>query len=234
MTSPPPEPDLSALFAEIPDPGTAPGPTRSPIPIRASTGSPARSSLRNRRLAALTASAAWLSTHLAVYGVRSDLRGLPVSYVAAQVLLPFLIAVSSLVLALSSGKLGLGRKIGSIVGLSVLGPAAFCVLALGAPPPSTADADAASALGMLVCFDITVAWTAVPLIAAGLALPGVFASGVRWRSALLGAAVGLFAGATMNLHCANVAPLHMLMGHGSPVLVATLLGALVLGYRTRA
>jgi hypothetical protein len=38
----------------------------------------------------------------------------------------------------------------------------------------------------------------------------------------------------MNLHCPNVAPLHVLMGHGLPVLVATLLGALVLGYRTRA
>ena len=65
-------------------------------------------------------------------------------------------------------------------------------------------------------------------------LPGAFATSVRWRSALVGAAIGLFAGATMNLHCPNVAPLHVLMGHGLPVVVATLLGALVLGYRTRA
>lgn len=234
MTSPP-DPDLHALFGEIPDPGAVLPPSPSALPrVRELAASPARDTVRKRRLAALIGSAAWLLTHLAVYGLRSDLHELPTLYVAAQILLPFLVALVSLFAALSYGKLGLGSRIGVVSGLVLLGPLAFCLVALGAPAPHFTAADEPSLLGILVCFDITVAWTAVPLLSAALVLPGAFAAGVGWRSALVGASVGLFAGATMNLHCPNAAPLHVLMGHGLPVLVATLLGALVLGYRTRA
>jgi hypothetical protein len=206
----------------------------SPLRVPELGASPARALVRKRRLAALTGSVAWLLTHLAVYGIRSDFHGLPPLYVAAQILVPFFVAVASLFAALSYGKLGLGLKIGLISGLVILGPLAFCLIAFGAPAPYVSGPGAASLLGILVCFDITVAWTAVPLLCAALALPGAFATGVRWRSALVGAAVGLFAGAAMNLHCPNVAPLHVLMGHGLPVIVATILCAVVLGYRTRA
>ena len=209
-------------------------PSNPPLRLPELGASPARDAVRKRRRAALVGSAAWLSAHLVVYGVRSDFHGLPWLYVGAQVLLPFLVAMASLFAALSYGKLGLGSKIGLVSGLVVLGPLAFCLIAFGAPVPRAADSDESSLLGILVCFDITVAWTAVPLLCAALALPSAFATGVRWRSALVGAAVGLCAGATMNLHCPNAAPLHVLTGHGLPVIVATLLGALVLGYRTRA
>ena len=87
---------------------------------------------------------------------------------------------------------------------------------------------------ILVCFDLTVVWAAVPLLAAAVVLRGAFAAGARWRSALLGGAVGLFAGATMNLHCPNVAPAHVVIGHGLAVLLAALLGAFALTHRTRA
>lgn len=70
--------------------------------------------------------------------------------------------------------------------------------------------------------------------AAQITLVGAFAAGARWRSALVGAGIGLFAGATMNLHCPNVAPAHLLLGHSLPVVVAALLGALVLALRARA
>ncbi|HET7539418.1 MAG TPA: NrsF family protein [Polyangiaceae bacterium] len=232
MTSPP-EPDSTALFAEIPEPGpTSPSPAALRLPEFGASAT--RQTTRKRRLAALTGSAAWLLTHLAVYGVRSDFHGLPALYVAAQILVPFLVAVASLFAALSYGKHGLGLKIGLLSGLSLLGPLAFCLIAFGAPMPRPAERDESSLLGMLVCFDITVAWTAVPLLCAALTLPGAFASGVRIKSALVGAAAGLFAGTTMNLHCPNVAPLHLLLGHGLPVVVATILGAVTLAYRTRA
>lgn len=230
----PPDPDLSALFREIPDPNEVRRLSSEAPRLAAVGASPARDTVRKRRVAALTASATWLLTHLAVYGVRTDLHGLPVLYVAAQILLPFAVALASLFAALAYGKLGLGAKIGLISGLALLGPLAFCLVAFGAPLPTASAPGDSSALGILVCFDITVAWTAVPLLAATLTLRGAFATGARWRSALIGAAVGLFAGATMNLHCPNVAPLHMLAGHGLPVIVATLLGSFVLGYRARA
>lgn len=233
MTSPP-DPDLNALFGEIPDPCAASSSFGPATSVRAVEDAPARDAVRKRRAAALTGSAAWLLAHLTVYGVRSDFPELPSLYVFAQVLLPFLVAAASLVAALSAGKFGLGLKIGLISGLALLGPLVFCLVALGAPMPHAADAEASSLIGIFVCFDITVAWTAAPLLAAALSLPGAFATGARLRSALVGAAVGLFSGATMNLHCPNVAPLHMFMGHGLPVVVATVLGALVLGYRARA
>jgi hypothetical protein len=50
----------------------------------------------------------------------------------------------------------------------------------------------------------------------------------------VGGAVGLCAGATINLHCPNVAHAHVLVGHGVPVVVATLLGALVVSRWARS
>lgn len=235
MTSPP-EPDLKALFGEIPDPEAPLLSSSSSQELRLPGfgASPTRDTVRKRRLAALTGSAAWLLTHLAVYGIRADFEELPILYIAAQILLPSLAAVASLFAALSYGKLGLGSRIGLVSGLVLLGPLAFCLVALGAPIPRLTTRDESSLLGILMCFDISVAWTTVPLLCAALTLPGAFATGVGWRSALVGASVGLLTGATMNLCCPNVAPLHLLVGHGAPVLVATLLGALILGYPARA
>jgi hypothetical protein len=38
----------------------------------------------------------------------------------------------------------------------------------------------------------------------------------------------------MNLHCPNVAPTHMLLGHGLAVIIAAVLGAAVLALRAKA
>jgi hypothetical protein len=226
-------------FGEIPDPLA-----RSPVRDADAPGrvlrlpqletAPERAVIRRRRLAALAASAAWFASHLLVYGVRGDLAELPAPYIAAQVLLPFLVAAASLAVALSSGRLGLGAKVGLVSGLAILGPTAFALIALGAPPPRIVTDEAASLLGMLVCFDITVAWAAVPLLALALALRGAFPAAARCRSALVGASAGLFSGAIMNLHCANVAPVHVLLGHGLPVVIAAVAGALLLVAIARA
>jgi hypothetical protein len=114
----------------------------------------------------------------------------------------------------------------------VLGPASFCAIAFGAPVPRLAIP--ATLVDSVVCFDITVACVAVPLLCAAITLRGAFAAGARWRSALVGGSIGLFAGATMNLHCPNVAPVHMLLGHGFAVVAAVALGALVLVLRARS
>jgi hypothetical protein len=174
-----------------------------------------------------------VGVHLAVFGIRQDLAQLPFAYVAAQILLPFGLAVLALVVALGRGRLGLGVRLGLVSSFAVLGPASFALIAAGAPVPAEMPAGVATPLGMLLCFDITFAWAAVPLVLCALTLRGAFAAGTRWRSALVGAGAGLFAGATMNLHCPNLAPLHMLFGHALPVIVATLAGAFLLALRTR-
>jgi hypothetical protein len=79
-----------------------------------------------------------------------------------------------------------------------------------------------------VCLDITLAWAAVPILCAALSLRRAFPSASAWRSALIGSACGLFAGAVMNLHCTNVDRFHMLFGHGIPVLASVLAGGFLM------
>ena len=225
------EPDLVARFSEIPEPGGDP-PMRLRAP--ANVAAPGRTTVRKQRIAALVASVAWVGTHLAVYGIRSDFARVSLLYLVAQVLLPFVLAIASLVVALAPGRLGLGAKIGLISTLALLGPTTFCLIALGSPPPYVAPDGAGSLIGVLVCFDITVAWAAIPVLLAALSLRGAFAAGSRLRSGLIGAAAGLFAGATMNLHCPNVSSVHVLFGHGLPVVLEAAAGALFLAFRTRA
>jgi hypothetical protein len=224
---------LAGSFGDVPDPLSAAAAPAPPSAPRGLAPSPARSQVRAWRLAALFGSLAWVLLHLAILGARGDLTELPLGYAAAQILLPFAVAVLALVVALGSGKLGLGVRVALVSALSVLAPLSFLAIAAGTPAPKDVPAGVLTLPGILVCFGITVAWAAVPLLLASLALRGAFAAAARWRSALVGAGIGLFAGATMNLHCPNVAPLHMLFGHGLPVLVATLAGALLLALRAR-
>jgi hypothetical protein len=229
--------DLSFLD-QIPDPlpedqrpqsnGAAPPELRPPLPSpRLAVKSLDRTQVRRRRWVALGLSGAWLLTHLVVYGVRQDLATLPASYVAVQMGLPFGVAVASLAVALSPGKLGLGVSLGALATVVLLGPLSFWLAALAMPRPGTASGDA-GLFSALVCFDITLLWAALPLVAAAFALRRSFAGGAVWRSALIGAASGLFSGAVMNLHCTNVDPLHMAMGHGLPIVAGALIGAAVL------
>jgi hypothetical protein len=221
-----------ADFGEVPDPLVTAAPER-PLRLPELVPSPERPQVRNRRVAALLGSLAWIGIHLAAFGIRGDLERLPLGYAVAQILLPFAVAVIALVVAMASGKLGLGMRLGLVGSLVVLGPATFAVTAVGTPVPGDLSASAATLTGILVCFDIMVAWAAVPLVLASLTLRGAFPAAAPWRSALVGVGVGLFAGATMNLHCPNVAPLHMLAGHGLPVIMATVAGALLLALRVR-
>jgi hypothetical protein len=223
-----------AAFGDVPDPLSGASAPARPLRLPELAPSPKRTEVLGRRVAALVGSVAWLALHLAVFGVRRDFAQLPLEYAVAQILLPFAVSVIALVVALGPGKLGLGMRLGLVSSLVILGPASFIVIAAGAPMPGEVPAGVATLTGILLCFDITVAWAAVPLLLAGITLRGAFAAGARWRSALVGAGAGLFAGATMNLHCPNVAPLHVLVGHGLPVLVATAAGALLLTLRARS
>jgi hypothetical protein len=229
--SSPKDPEFAELFGEIPDP-VAPARQAPSLALPSLPGAPTRQLVRSRRVSALVGGLSWLGVHLAVYGIRTDLSELPPVYLGAQILLPVLLATGSLVVALGSGKLGLGLKIGLVSSLALVGPASFCLMAWGAPSPRVPEP--ATLVDTVVCFDITVAWVAVPLLCAAITLRGAFAAGARWRSALVGAAIGLFAGATMNLHCPNVAPAHLLVGHGLAVVVAAALGAVLLALRARA
>jgi len=222
------------MFDAIPDPCDQ---EHEPAPhlVRLPTvTAPTREGVRRRRLVALGVSVAWVSAHFGVYGVRTDWAELPATYIIAQVLLPFLLAGVSLGMALSQGRRGLGLDARWLWVMAVLGPASFWLAAFGFPEPYTSGSDGSFWVSLFVCLDLTLAWVAVPLLAAALTLRRAFPSAAAWKSALVGGAAGLFAGATMNLHCPSVDPAHVGLAHGIPILVASALGALLVVRWARA
>jgi hypothetical protein len=228
--------DLSFLN-DIPDPlaetaaATAPFEGTAPRPVH---GSPTRSQTERRRRAAFALSLAWLAMHLCVYGIRADFHLLPSAYVAAQVLLPSLFGASCLLVAAARGKLGLGLGIGLLTSLAIVGPVSFWVFAVGMPAPHPVLAPPNFWVSAFVCLDITLAWAAAPLVLAAFSLRHAFATQAAWRSGLVGGGIGLLSGATINLHCPNVDPAHLLVGHAVPVAVSVLVGAFVVARWTRA
>jgi hypothetical protein len=231
MTTPSDD-ELFARLAEIPD--TAAVAARPLPPKPALAPAPARKAVERRRFAALGVSALWLGLNLALFGLRGDLRALPAPYLEAQLLLPAVLAASCLALALASGRLGLGLGRRIVAALVFTAPLVFCMLACATPLPDAHDAGNASLIPLFVCMNLTFVWATPPLLLAARALRGAFPTASRWRGGLVGAAVGLFAGTTINLHCSNVAHVHLLFGHALPVVVATLLGALLVSRWTRA
>jgi hypothetical protein len=222
-----------SLLEEIPDPVQAP-PGEPPKPPALSQVAPDRAQVRRRRQGALGLSLTWLVCHLAVFGVRQDLQQLPSPYLAAQVGLPLLLSLASLYVATRPGRFGLGLDWMAVAALAVFGPLAFWVVGVVMPPPHAAAKDLHPWLGALACSDIMLAWMFVPLFAAAIAWRGAFAAAAAWRSALIGAAVGLLSGATINLHCQNTHPFHLVIGHGVPVLLGALVGGLVVKRWMRA
>jgi hypothetical protein len=231
MTTPSDE-ELLARLGEIPDRpshGARPLPRLPTLPRTA-----ARDDTRRRRLLALGASVLWFGSNLALLGLRKDLPQLPPVYLEAEVVLPCVLAAGCLAFALAAGRLGLGVKRAVVAVLVLLAPLAFGVLVAATPIPDAHAPGSASPVAMFVCMSLTLAWAALPLALAATTLRAAFPVASRWRSGLAGAAVGLCAGATINLHCPNVAHVHMLIGHGLPVAVATLLGALVVSHWARS
>jgi hypothetical protein len=230
MTTPTEE-ELFARLGEIPD-AAALG--ARPLPrLQALPQAPARAATQRRKRVALGASALWLGANLVLFGLRKDLGALTSPYLEAEVLVPCVLAATCLAIALATGRLGLGVKRGLVAALALLGPASFCVLAAVTPIPEGHAPGSSSLAAMLVCLSLTLVWAALPLVLAAATLRGAFPVASRWRGGLVGAAAGLFAGTTINLHCSNVAHVHLLMGHGIPVLAATLLGALVVSHFAR-
>ena len=227
----PSDEELLAKLGTIPDARVPSARTSPRVPAPGSA--PVRAVTQRRRQAVLLASVLWIAGNLAFFGLRPDLGALPLPYLECEIAIPYLLGLGCLATALTSGRLGLGANVGLLAVLGVLAPASFCLLGAGMPLPHAMPPGAASFASALPCLSITLVWAAVPLLLAAFALRGAFPVASARRAALLGGAVGLFAGATINLHCPNVAHLHLFLGHALPVLAATLAGAFVVARWTR-
>jgi hypothetical protein len=190
--------------------------------------------VQGRKWVALTVSLVWIAGNLATFGLRSDFAVLPGSYIAVQVVAPYLLALVALLGALHPGRLGLGADLRMVVGLTLAGPATFAALAAVGPLLYPDGFQNSSLGGCVGCLETTIFWAATPLVLGALTLRRAFVSGAGWRAALVGASCGLLAGGTINLHCPNADTVHVIVGHGIPMLVTTLVGAIAMTRWARA
>lgn len=215
-----------------------PDPLASELPLPASALAtpprPGRSrrELERARQVALIVAGTWLVAQLAIMGLRPDLAKVPLWYGIACGVLPFVAGVTCLFAAGSSGRLGLGGRVGALALLVVLAPASFAVAGFALSPPYPGAQESTFMHGVS-CFNIAMAWTVLPLVAAGIALRGSFVSRAAWRSALVGAGAGLIVAATTLLRCPISGSWHVALSHAGAAIASALLAALVLTRVTR-
>jgi hypothetical protein len=231
MSSPsrPPDP---APYGDIPEPfGTA-----LPVagaPVRLPRHRPTRGELRNRARLALVLALGWLASELAWFGVRGDIRQVPLAYLLGMVAAPIGAAALCLVVALSAGRLGIARRVGVIAAAAVLPPLALLagVVLLS---PAVSSGPPGAPIEIAYCFNVTLGFALLPMLAAGVALRRTFVGLARFRSALVGSAAGLAGAALVNLHCDRVGILHIAFGHVGAAVAIALAGAFILAHVTRA
>lgn len=219
-------------FTRIPDPWRqSPPPAAFPAPPPSLVGSTRSESARGRQTALLVA-AGWLAAQLGVAGIRGDMGHVHLPYILVLGVAPAMAGLLCVVAAASPGRMGLGMRVGTLAGLAVVLPFGFMLSGYALSPPYPEAPGGAFKHGVF-CFNVALAWTAVPLVAAGLALRGSFVTRAGWRSALVGAGAGLFVAATSFLRCPLSGAWHVALSHGGAVVAAALLGAFVLARVTR-
>lgn len=192
-----------------------------PTPVNAEVG-PTRTMLRRRRLFAVVLGFAWLLAIQIAIGIRPDVPGW---IMALHVGVPMLLGAIALWLAVHPGPVGLGPSVKSVAAFGVGAALVFGVASLCTP---CLESGVVLAESSFLCGDFIMAIAVVPLIAIAWAQRRSWAAGVGFRTALLGSAVGFSAAGMQALHCPHSDGLHVLFGHGWPVVALGLVAYLLL------
>lgn len=218
-------------FSAIPDPLAAhrspPPAPAPPAPAQVELG-PTRSTTRRRRLIAVAVGFGWLFLVQLLIGIRSDV---PPWIMLLHAGVPTALGALALYLALRPGKVGVGPSVRSVAVFALIATATFAGAALVTP---CATQTMGYVEGSLLCGDITVLIAVIPLAIIAWAQRRSFVAGAGYRSALLGASVGLAAAGMQALHCIESDRYHVLFGHGWPVLAMAAAGYLLLRKRLAA
>jgi hypothetical protein len=222
--------DIERL-AEIPDPfaGDAGAPVRGTGTSR-KVVSATRSRLKTQRIVATAGAIAYELGWLALAGLRPDLHSASASAMASGLCIP-LVAV------------GLAWTVVTRRGMRVLAnvwpavwvaapPLLFGLLTLAANPRAPQGSPFWG--GALNCMTKTMILTVGPLVLGAWAYRRAFVTASRWRTAALGVACGGLSTATICLACPDQTALHVLLGHGTAMMVGGLAGTLVGSRITRA
>jgi hypothetical protein len=217
------EPELEGL-GDIPDP-VRPLRALPPPPSIANVASPTRAARARRNIALFGAAIVVASAIVLRGGIRADLLDgfvifqlgtwmLVIAFAARVVVIPAERGLPSGLRALQVGLLAL-----------VL---VFSALALA---PAVSGFEWHSFLGCAL-FGASVALA--PLAAAALALRRSFLSAPGWRGAVIGAACGLGGTIGVHAHCPRQSSAHVLLSHGTPIVLGALAGSVLGRVRGRA
>jgi hypothetical protein len=222
--------DLRRL-GEIPDP-FAPSDTPLPAEPPPAAASPTRQALRRTRTIAAAAALAYQAGWILVVERRRDLGSLPARTVALGLGIPFAAALLAFAAVVGRGRRGLGVPASWLAGLCALPPVLFVVGTLCISP---VDAPTGRFWDLAVrCIGVTALLTAGPLALGALVFRHAFVVASTWRTAALGLTCGALAAATMSLACPHGDALHVVVGHGTMILVGGAIGALLGRRITRA
>ncbi len=192
---------------DIPDPFADDAMPLPPPP--ALPPSPGRSAVRLRRALAVAVALGLECALISAMGLRT----VTTKVLLLGVLCPVLAAAVAVVLLLrtqsTSARLGLTAAAASLL--------FFVVTAAEAHAPS------APAAAAMTCMVVTTLLLAGPLVLGALVLRHAFPGGAAGRAATLGIAAGLLGAATIRLHCPHDDSIHVMLGHGLPMVAAGLL-----------
>ncbi len=231
MSPTPTSPQSEAVFDEVPDPLAGVPAPRLPD-VRAPSRRPTRGDLARRGRLAFVLSIGWMGAELAWFGLRGDLAHVSGRYLLLMVGAPLVTAILCIAAALSHGRLGLGARIGVLFAVATL-PLVAMVGAVLVTSPAVPDGTPGTLGESAYCFNTTLGFASLPLLAAAFALRHAFVSRAVWRSAALGVGAGLAAVGLVNLHCDRVGALHLMVGHVGALFVIALAGAALLSYQSR-
>jgi hypothetical protein len=215
--------DMSRL-AEIGDPFAE----DASAPIGPLVSKPAAPSLTRPRVQALRTiafgsaflyDAAWI----VLRHTRPDLGALAPSAIALGLGIPLAAGALALGAAAQPGERGLGLSAARIVALAVAAPALFVVATLlTAPLGAPGDLFWRHTRGCMAATGLL----AIGPLGLGLwAFRRAFVAAAAWRTAAIGVACGALAAATLSLTCPVSSAWHVILGHGTIMLVAGLIGA---------
>jgi hypothetical protein len=226
-------PGLDPL-ARVPDPFAGDDGELPPPPPLPASVAPTRAQHRGRLLAAVVIAVVFQGLWVATASHRVALDSVGAGPLAVGLGVPLVAAGLAWWVATTRGRNGLGSSATWLAGVVALAPLLFLVTTLVVAPPDQ-DASAVAFLDRAVrCVGASVALCAVSLGLLAYAFRHAFAAASSWRTAALGVACGALAAATMSLACFHREAMHVLVGHGSMMLVGGLVGALIGRRFTRA
>jgi hypothetical protein len=181
---------------------------------------------RRRARAVALGFGALLAT-FAIIGPRA--HGRPLGYIAAVFLAWLPIAAAATWAGVSQGRSMLGRPARWLVAVVVLTPVALTAswAAVVLSWPSMLH-DLSGPRQYVVCDVVTLLFSVGPLLAFGALRRGTAPVAPRLTGAALGTAAAAWAALVLHLVCGYTAPVHILMGHVLPIVLVTLVGAMVM------